>query len=406
MSSVLLPSSSPSTLSAAQPSAKTGRQGLACVWQGLNWSRWRQLQREAGPFPTENRLRRLSISAISLLNSWHEFWERCLFQKQIEQTQIHPAPVFVLGHWRSGTTLLHNLFALDPQFTYPNLYQVMFSGHFLLTERITTALTGWVIPKTRPMDNIPVGWGLSQEDEVAMQLRTLLSPYILIAYPRDRSRYERLFELSDITDAERQEWQREFLQFLKKITLRSNRPIVLKSPTHTYRIPLLLEMFPQAKFVYIHRDPYAVYNSTLHLRRNMYRDNTLGSVDLEGVEIDILKTYVHCIRRYEDTKHLIPEGQLCEVRFEDLELDPVAEMRQIYERLNLSGWDAAEPRIQAQMPEHNQYRKNRFQTDLETRQLVYHWAKFVFDLYGYDPQLEELCPPTPVAAAVDNSDAA
>ncbi len=360
------------------------KQGVFCVWHGLNHAGWRKLKRETGPFPARNRLRRLSIDAVSLSNSWHEFWEERLYGARIDRTVIEHPPLFVLGHWRSGTTLLHNLLTLDPRLTFPTLYQVMFPGHFLLTERIATALTGWAIPQKRPMDNIPVGWGMSQEDEVALQLRTQLSPYMMLAYQGQRAKYDRFFDLTELTPAELAFWKREFLRFLQKLTIRANRPIVLKSPSHTYRVPLLLEMFPHAKFVYIHRDPYAVYNSSVHLRQAIFNDNALGEPNFNGLEEDALFTYERCIQRYEATKPLIPAGQLHELRFADLEADPVAEMRQVYERLQLPGWERVEPAIRRQMPEHTQYRKNRFAMDAATMRRVYGRLKFAFELYGYD----------------------
>lgn len=374
------PAPSPTRAALNRPS----RQGLCCVWHGLNWSGWNQVRKIAGPFPPENRWRRHSIAVQSLLNSWHEFWENVLFGRQIERTEITHPPLFVLGHWRSGTTLLHNLLALDPQITYPNLYQVLFAGHFLLTERIASPLTGWAIPKTRPMDNIPVGWDMSQEDEVALHLRTLCSPYMMLAYQGQREHYKRFFDLTELTDAELSLWKREFLRLLKKLTIRANRPIVLKSPSHTYRIPLLLEMFPNARFVYIHRDPYTVISSSMHLRRNMFTDNALGVPSFENLEEDTLVTYEECIRRYESTKSLIPAGQLHELRFEDLEADPLEELRKVYEGLSLPGWSLVAPRIEAELPKHQNYRKNRFSLDEDTRRRYYERLKFAFDLYGYD----------------------
>ena len=215
---------------ATKPSPKRrGRQGLFCVWHGLNWSGWNQLCQQAGPFPAQNRMRRLSIAAHSLLNSWHEFWEGCLYNRRLAQTQIEHPPLFILGHWRSGTTLLHNLLTLDPNLTYPNLYQVMFAGHFLLTEGLATRLTSWAIPKTRPMDNIPVGWRMSQEDEVALQLRTLLSPYMMLAFQGQREKYVRYFELTDLTPDELALWKSEFERLLKKLTIREPKPIVRRT---------------------------------------------------------------------------------------------------------------------------------------------------------------------------------
>ena len=159
--------------------------------------------------------------------------------------------MFVLGHWRSGTTLLHNLLTLDPQFTYPNLYQVLYSGHFLTTQRWVAPLTQWMLPKTRIVDNMPADWNMTQEDEIALLLTTGMSPYLMLLFQDDRSRYERYFSLSRLSPQELAIWKKSLLLFLKKMTYQHRRQIVLKSPGHTYRIPLLLKMFPGAKFIYI-----------------------------------------------------------------------------------------------------------------------------------------------------------
>jgi len=392
LSSLATPTAtSPPAARASEPPHRVHRstQGIFCLWHGLNAERWRTLLALGIPRPRQNRLRRWSISVVSRLNSWHEFWETQCYGRRIDQTVIEHPPIFVLGHWRSGTTLLHRLLTLDPQFTYPNLYECLFPGHFLLTERVITALTGWAIPKTRPMDNVAANWNMPQEDEFALLVRTLVSPYMLLAFQGRRECYERFFDLVDLTPAELALWKREFVRFLQKLTLRSNKPIVLKSPSHTFRIPLLLELFPDAKFVYICRDPYAVYNSTAHLRRTMFVENGLGEPNFAGSDEDGLDWFEHCIRRYEDTKSLIPEGQLHELKFEDLEVDPLSEMRRVYETLNLPGWDRAQAAIREHMPEHAAYRKNRFSMDRQTRRWVYERMRFAFELYGYPSRLPE-----------------
>lgn len=363
-------------------------QKLACVWQGLNRARWREIARELPPDP-RYRLRRWSISLLSAMNTFFEGCESALYHRRIEQTEVTHPPIFVLGHWRSGTTLLHNLLTLDRGLTFPNLYQVMFSGHFLLTEMLGSALTGWILPSTRPMDNVPTGWKHSQEDELALLLRTGLSPYNMLVHQGDRTKYERFFELTDLSAEERDRWVREFRWFMKKLTYHSHQPIVLKSPTHTYRVPLLLELYPQARFIYITRNPYSVYSSTLHLRRMLFVENALSEPCFDGIEEDTFLTYEQCIRRYEATKGMIPSGQLHELRFEDLETDPLGEMQRVYQTLNLPGWEQMIPRLQAKMPEHNAYRKNRFSLDADTMRRVYDRWQFAFECYGYPNQLSE-----------------
>ncbi|MDQ3566024.1 MAG: sulfotransferase [Pseudomonadota bacterium] len=62
-----------------------------------------------------------------------------------------PPPLFILGHWRSGTTLLHNLLTRDTgQFAYANTYQAVNPRTFLSTEAVNTKLFGFLVPKTQP----------------------------------------------------------------------------------------------------------------------------------------------------------------------------------------------------------------------------------------------------------------
>lgn len=369
-----------------RPESKPKKQGHFCVWHGLTFGTWVRLLASRPPMHWTSLPRMVSISALSVLNSWNDLLESVLLGGRIARQKIEKPPIFILGHWRSGTTLLHNLMTLDPQFTYPNLYQVMYPGNFLLTERVVTRLTGWVLPKTRPMDNIPAGWGLPQEDEMALLLMTLISPYLMLAHQGRPEKYERFMDLKQLTPDERQRWQTAFMTFVKKLTVRANKPVVLKSPSHTFRIPILLEMFPDAKFVYIHRDPYAVFNSGMHLRRTLFKENGLGKPVFDGMEEEVFKVYSDCIETYEQTKHLIPAGRLHELKFEDLEADPLGQMRRVYSSLGLD-FSQVEPAIQNELPALTKYTKNSFKMDEATMRKVYARWRPSFDIYGYPSRL-------------------
>ena len=330
----------------------------------------------------------LSITALSAVNSCSNLCESAIYGRKIANQKIEHSPVFILGHWRSGTTLLHNLMTLDAQFSFPNLYEVLFPANFLLTERVVTSLTSWLIPKTRPMDNVETGFHMPQEDEVALLLLSSMSPYLMLAHPNRPDIYERYFELTGLPPEELKRWKENFLYFLKKLTIKKNKPIVFKSPTHTYRIPVLLDMFPDAKFVYIYRDPYAVYNSSMHLRRTLFAENGLAKIVMdETMQDDLMSMYSHCIETYERTRSLIPKGNLHEIRFEDLETDPLNEMRKVYQNLGLSGWDALELAIQKKVPELTAYRKNSFNMEPDLMRKVYDRWRPSFDRYGYDSRL-------------------
>jgi hypothetical protein len=244
--------------------------------------------------------------------------EHLIYGGRIARTPVTEPPIFILGHWRSGTTMLHNLMTLNPRFTFLNLYECLFPGHFLLTQKINAPLTEWLLPKKRPMDNVEVAWSAPQEDEVALAVWTTLSPYLMPAFQGRMNVYERFLDPAEMTEPERRIWKDALLTLVKKVAMRRRGICVMKSPTHTYRVPTLLEMFPDARFVYIYRDPRAVYQSTIHLRKMMFAENTLGNLRPEVWSEETLYLYEKSVRRFEDTKHLIPEGNLFELRFEDL----------------------------------------------------------------------------------------
>jgi omega-hydroxy-beta-dihydromenaquinone-9 sulfotransferase len=374
-----------------KPSQLTGvSQGVICMWHGLGVSGALRMLRHRPAAAWWHAARWATIAPVSLLNSIHNAAESLLYGRRIARTRIEHPPVFILGHWRSGTTLFHNLMTLDPGVTCPNLYHCMNPGHFLLTERYIAPLTEWVLPRTRPMDNIPTSWQMPQEDEIALAIDCGISPYLMLALHMRPEVYGRYFDPREMSVDERSRWKTSLLRLMKKLTIRNNLPIVMKSPSHTFRIPILLEMFPDARFVYLYRDPYAVHKSTLHLRNTTFVDNALGRPNLEGNEEEMLHFYEKCIRTYEDTKSLVPKGHLHEVRFEELEVDPLGELAQTYKALDLPGWSALEPRIRARLPEHSAYRKNAFRMDRETMERVYSRLKWVFELYGYSSRLEQL----------------
>jgi hypothetical protein len=374
---------------AEAPQAHRSSQGLYCLWHGLTFSGWLKLLAKRPPLSWRRAPRLASITLQAALNSLLAAIEHFRFGHDIRRTEIVRPPVFVLGHWRSGTTLLHNLLSLDPQFAAPNTFQCVFPTHYLTSETAGKALTNWLVPKHRPMDEMPAGWDIPQEDELALLLLTQLSPYMMLAFQGQREKYGRFFDLADMTPAEQAAWKAALLYIVQKLTLKTGKSICLKSPTHTYRVAPLLELFPHAKFVFIRRNPYDVYNSSLHLRRAIFAENGLGELNTAGLEEDAILTYHHCVETYERTKSLIPAGQLHELRFEDLEVDPLGEMERVYQTLRLEGWPTLAAAIQAQLPELINYRKNRFAKDEAQLRRIYQSCRRIFELHGYPSGLPD-----------------
>ena len=366
-------------------------QGPLLLWHGLRVSLvWKLLRMK----PTMSWSRAHFIAGLlpsSLHNSFWGMMESLFYGRKIRQTEIKP-PVFVLGHWRSGTTLLHNLLTLDDEFTFSNLYQTLFPEHFLITEGVTTWLTNSLVPVKRPMDNMKTGWKMPQEDEIATLNSSLISHYLLNTFQGRPELYDPFLDLKGVEPKVRQTWKNALERFMKKLTIRENKPIVLKSPGHTLRIPVLLEMFPDAKFIYIYRNPYAVIRSSIHVRETLVEANRLGKIDFNTIEGEILNIYKKCMTNYEIEKELIPKDNLHELRFEDLEQDPIHVLKEAYESLGLDHFAPLQTKIEAELPQLQSYQKNKFELPEEERKRWYDEVKFVFDRYGYPEYPEGMQP--------------
>ena len=196
--------------------------------------------------------------------------QRGQYAERIAKATPHPEPVFILGHWRSGTTLLHEFLILDPRHGSPTTYQCMSPHHFLMSESLAVEHLNWMMPGRRPMDNMLSGWNRPQEDEFALANLGAPTPYLEFAFPRaDRRLDAGAFDLTGLKPYELRRWKRALTGLLRRIAMRDPRRLILKSPLHSCRLPTLLELFPRAKFVHIVRDPMTVFPSTVHLWKSL-----------------------------------------------------------------------------------------------------------------------------------------
>ena len=161
---------------------------------------------------------------------------------------------------------------------------------------------------------------------------TLKSPYLGISFPRRMVKFERYLSFDGVPVSEIDEWKRALLWFCKKLTLKYRRPLVLKSPPHTARIRLLLELFPDARFVHIHRHPHDVFRSTRHYWDTAVWYTYLQKPDRSQVDDEIIARYRALHDAFHEQRSLIPEGRFHELSFDALEADPVSSVREIYSK--------------------------------------------------------------------------
>ena len=304
-------------------------------------------------------LRAALITGGSVQNSLFALWERWCYDAAIRSTRPEP-PLFILGIWRSGTTHLHNLLARDARLAAPTSYETLFPHTFLTTMWFNAPFLDWMIPEKRVQDNVKMGMHEPQEDEFALSCLTQISPMLGWAFPRRAAHYDRFITLRDCSPAEIARWQAALYWLVQKWTHQHRRPLVLKSPCHTARIRLLLELFPDAKFVHIHRNPYDVFLSTRHLLRSAASWAALQRTDLTGLEENTLRNYEDVFDAFFQERELIPAGRLHEIRFERLEAEPISELHKLYDALNLGDFAFAEPAIRSYLASIAGYEKNSF----------------------------------------------
>jgi omega-hydroxy-beta-dihydromenaquinone-9 sulfotransferase len=330
---------------------------------GITAFAWLKLLRAEGASIDFSRLPgAVAITAQSLKNSALGCLEGWRYHARLENVVVQP-PLFILGHWRNGTTYLHQLIAQDQRFAYPNTYQTSFPHTFLLTEALDARLVSFFMPKHRPMDGMRWGATSPQEDEFALCVVSQKSPCLSWVFPRQKARFTKYLSFRTVDPAEIREWREALLRFVRKVQWRHGRPLVLKSPPHTARVRLLLELFPQAKFVHIHRDPYRVFQSSRRTFLTLFDWMGLQRPELDDLADWILRQYTEMYEAFFADRQLIPAGRLHEMSFEQLERDPVGELRKMYAALRLPDFRSFEPALQAYVSSLAGYLKNAF-TDL------------------------------------------
>jgi hypothetical protein len=320
---------------------------------------------------------------ITALNSVAAMVQWLICGRRIARTEIREAPIFIVGHWRSGTTMLHELLVLDPRHAYPDTYACFCPNHFLISRWAIPWWLKYLMPAHRPMDNMPMGWDKPQEDEFALLCTGVPSPYLNFAFPNRQAGYAEYLDMQGLTPRQLARWKRGLLWFLKCLTLRNPKRMVLKSPPHTGRVDVLLDLFPDARFVHIVRDPYAVFPSTLRTWKRFYRDHGAQVPRFERLEEYVFTAFERMYAAFEASRPRIDPSRFCEVRYEELVADPVGQLRTVYEKLGLDGFDDVLPALEQYAAQAASYQPNRHQLAPETRARIdRRWGAFV-EKYGY-----------------------
>ncbi|HEY48579.1 MAG TPA: sulfotransferase [Dehalococcoidia bacterium] len=335
--------------------------------------------------------RALIVALSTLSTSPLKIYESLRYSRKVKNTAIHPSPIFIIGHWRTGTTHLHNLLCQDRNHGYVSTFQAFAPGLCLVGERFIKRPFNKLAQKmhpTREIDNIPLSLDNPEEEDLAVACMLPYSYLHMYTFPRRARHYYETYItfFENLPEPTIARWKKAYLTMLRKATLEAGgKQLVIKNCADSARIKMLLELFPEAKFIHIYRNPYDVFRSTKHLYRVVLERSQLQEIGLDVLEDWVLLFYAQLMQKFLADKVLIPEGNLVEVKYEELDKEPLAQLRKIYETLSLPGFDEAEPAFRAYLDSIAGYQKLSHKTvDTAAIEKINERWGFVFDALGYE----------------------
>ncbi len=352
---------------------------------GSRWSNFKNITKGIQVDEAYKTKFRLTKTLSALLSLTHPI-ENHLYNKKVANIKIEDDPVFILGHWRSGTTYVHNVLSKDPNFGYNTTYQTIFSNAMLWGQSFFKSIMESVMPDKRPTDNMELNTDQPQEEEFAFSNIMPVSFYNFWFFPNKTMEYcDKYLLFNNISKEEYNQFHKEFDRLIKTALYNTGgKRFLSKNPPHTGRVKDLVKMYPKAKFIYLIRNPYTVFESTKSFFTKTIKPLKFQDISEDQIEKNIIEVYKKLYHTYENDKKLIPKGNLVELKFEDFETDAYAMTEAIYEMLNLEGFSEAAPKFKAYINEKKGHKKNNYEYNFETINKVNEHWEFALKDWKYE----------------------
>ncbi|NET38899.1 MAG: sulfotransferase [Cyanothece sp. SIO1E1] len=297
------------------------------------------------------------------------------------------APIFIVGHWRSGTTYLYNVLSQSPEFAYVTPLATGMPWDFLALASFIRPILERALPSDRFIDQVQVNPDSPQEDEIGLANMQPISFYHGLYFPQKfQQHFNAGIFFDDCSQAQIETWQQAISYFFTKLHLHQpGKRLLIKNPVYTARIAMLRSMWPDAKFIHIHRNPYIVFQSSRNFYRALFQELALQPFDLAASDEIILKSYPRMMNALFKETASLPTNQFVEVRFEDFEAEPIDQIARIYKTLELNSFAAARTAFKSYLAAQGKYRKNRYQfSSAANQQVQQYWQPFI-DRWHYQP---------------------
>lgn len=353
-----------------------GRKKLRINFNAGAWRRLREIYADQAISPVlelQNRLAGIYFSALD-----------CMSRALSTIPADAPRVLFVIGHWRSGTTFLHELLCKDPSLNFPTTYACMNPQVFPITEAAMLR-RAHLQSVARPMDSMSITLASPQEDEFALLALGAPSPYEGLLFPQAIERSMAVADPEDLVEPQLQAWIRVFSRFLGQVIARKpGATVVLKSPTHSYRVKLLSRLFPNARFIHIVRNPLEVYSSTLNMWKKLYSLYALTDLpNNDDLSSQVITNWIRMEEKLVAAMPSLGREKYVRVHYESLTAHPLNEMKRIYANLGLEGFAAASPYVESYLTTSAIFERNRFDLSPGTARDVFLAWRHIFEKYGY-----------------------
>lgn len=239
-------------------------------------------------------------------------------------------PIFIIGHPRTGTTHLQQVLAEDPQFYTPRLRDVLFPNFPNTFGWLLSNLLRPFLPKTRPQDNVSLNLDAPQEEEFALAATTGISFINGFYYPRH---FKQIIGQTVLFErpGDKRRWQQSLQNFVRRISPQTkNRQLILKSPANMARIAAILEIYPNARFIHIERDPEHTLQSTLHLFESVVPQTSFQFIREDEMLDNAFYMYEVFYKAFREQEHLLKPWNLLTISHEAFIQQPQQELDRIY----------------------------------------------------------------------------
>ncbi|HWR27340.1 MAG TPA: sulfotransferase [Candidatus Thermoplasmatota archaeon] len=353
---------------------------------GISTRQWVQLVKKNGGIDHKYLHRALFITMTSVITAPIRMLFKIKYEKKINDVPLLESPIFIIGHWRSGTTYLHELLSNDPRFCYTTLWSTLLPESGLILEPMKRFLARF-LPSERPMDAIKVEMDGPYEDEAALAVLYPWSFFHCLHFPRNaEEQYLKSIHFQGLTPQEKDQWKKTYLKFIKTVMfMNPGKRFLSKNPPNTARISTLLELFPEAKFIHIYRSPYLVYLSTKKMRMKVLDKLALQEASEEEIEQQVVSNYIRLMKSFFEQKEQIQTDRFVEIKYEDLIVDPMKHIQYIYETLRIPGLETAMPHMMKYLERQSGYKTNVYSIDEKIVNHVDKNWKFTIDRWRYSP---------------------